>query len=235
MLMKRVILLNPLVRRIHNLDLPIHAIIALGYCVRTILQAPANDFVDYTPSKICASPWNLAPITALHDLYNLRNLVRRKLRVHQGAALANKFLNTNLIPPPQRTVFAVLIIVGCIFIIALTIGPLAWLMLQYVTGGAWGLVIRRTCEAATRTLPLVLAMFLPIVIGINNLYPWARAVTVAADPLLKHKAPYLNVPFFLGRAAFYFAGWMFLAWWFNRWSLKEDTEGHDAVHGKMSG
>ena len=34
-------------------------------------------------------------------------------------------------------------------------GPLAWLMLQYVTGGAWGLVIRRSCEAATRTLPLV--------------------------------------------------------------------------------
>jgi hypothetical protein len=27
---------------------------------------------------------------------------------------------------------------------------------------------------------------------------------------------------------------MFLAWWFNRWSLKEDLEGHDVVHGKMS-
>jgi hypothetical protein len=121
-----------------------------------------------------------------------------------------------------------------IFIIAITIGPLAWLMLQYVTGGAWGLVIRRACEAATRTLPLVLVMFLPIVIGINNLYPWAHAALVNADPLLKHKTPYLNVPFFLGRAAFYFAGWMFLAWWFNRWSLKEDSEGHAAVDGKMS-
>jgi hypothetical protein len=120
------------------------------------------------------------------------------------------------------------------FIIAITIGPLAWLMLQFVTGGAWGLVIRRACEAATRTLPLVLAMFLPIVIGINNLYPWAHAAKVAADPLLQHKAPYLNVPWFLGRAAIYFAGWMFLAWWFNRWSLKEDSVGHGAVHGKMS-
>ena len=67
------------------------------------------------------------------------------------------------------------------FIVGLTIGPLAWLMLQYVTGGAWGLVIRRSCEAATRTLPLVLLMFLPIVIGINNLYPWAHADMVAAD------------------------------------------------------
>jgi len=121
-----------------------------------------------------------------------------------------------------------------IFIVAISVGPLAWLMLQYVTGGAWGLVIRRACEAAVRTLPLVLLMFLPIAIGINNLYPWPHAAIVAADPLLKHKAPYLNVPFFLGRAAFYFAGWLFLAWWFNRWSLTEDKEGHDAVHGKMS-
>ena len=121
-----------------------------------------------------------------------------------------------------------------IFIVALTIGPLAWLMLQYVTGGAWGLVIRRSCEAATRTLPLVLVMFLPIVIGINNLYPWPHADKLAADELLRHKAPYLNVPFFLGRAALYFAGWMFLSWWFNRWSIKEDNEGHEVVHGKMS-
>ena len=43
----------------------------------------------------------------------------------------------------------------------LTLGPLAWLMLQYVTGGAWGVVIRRACEAAARTLPLVALMFLP--------------------------------------------------------------------------
>ncbi len=55
-------------------------------------------------------------------------------------------------------------------------------MLQYVTGGAWGLVIRRSCEAATRTLPLVLLMFLPIVIGINNLYPWAHADTGGRRP-----------------------------------------------------
>jgi hypothetical protein len=121
-----------------------------------------------------------------------------------------------------------------IFIVAISLGPMAWLMLQYVTGGAWGLVIRRACEAAGRTLPLTLLMFIPIVIGMNNLYPWPHAEIVNADPLLKHKAPYLNVPFFLIRAAIYFAGWLFLSWWFNKWSAKEDAEGHDAVHGKMS-
>ena len=120
-----------------------------------------------------------------------------------------------------------------IFVVALTVGPLAWLMLQYVTGGAWGLVIRRACEAAARTLPLTALMFLPILIGINNLYPWPHAKLLTADELLRHKQPYLNVPFFLARAAIYFAGWWFLSWWFNRWSAAEDREGHDAVHGKM--
>jgi hypothetical protein len=121
-----------------------------------------------------------------------------------------------------------------LFILALALGPLAWLLLQYLTGGAWGMVIRRPCEAVLRTMPLVAVMFLPIVIGIPNLYDWAHAAKVAASPVLQHKQPYLNLPFFLIRAAIYFGGWLFLSWHYNRVSLREDTEGHDAVHGTMS-
>ena len=119
-----------------------------------------------------------------------------------------------------------------IYVVALTVGPLAWLMLQYVTGGAWGLVIRRACEAAARTVPLTAGLFIPIIIGINNLYPWAKSH--ANDELIRHKAPYLNVPFFIGRAAFYFAGWFLLSWVLNRYSAMEDEQGHDVVHGKLS-
>src|SRR5271169_643964 len=86
-----------------------------------------------------------------------------------------------------------------LFVVGLSVGPLAWLMLQYLSGGAWGVVIRRPAEAAARTLPLVALMFLPILIGIPNLYDWSHANKVAADPLLQHKHPYLNVPFFLIR------------------------------------
>jgi hypothetical protein len=107
-----------------------------------------------------------------------------------------------------------------LFIVGVSVGSLAWLMLQYLTGGAWGVVIRRPCEAAARTLPLVALMFLPIVIGIPNLYPWSHAKVVAADEILKHKQVYLNVPFFLTRAAIYFGGWILLSWLFNRWSEK---------------
>ena len=56
-----------------------------------------------------------------------------------------------------------------ILVWGLSVGSLAWLMLQYVTGGAWGIVIRRACEAAARTIPLVALMFVPIFIGIRKL------------------------------------------------------------------
>ena len=60
-----------------------------------------------------------------------------------------------------------------IFIVGVTLGSLAWLMLQYLTGGAWGVVIRRPAEAAARTLPLVLLLFIPVVIGIPALFVWS--------------------------------------------------------------
>ncbi|HUB77442.1 MAG TPA: hypothetical protein VMB03_01530 [Bryobacteraceae bacterium] len=121
-----------------------------------------------------------------------------------------------------------------LFLLGLALGPLAWLLLQYLSGGAWGMVIRRPCEAALRTMPLVALLFLPIVAGIPNLYAWSHQANVDASAVLQHKHAYLNVPFFLARAAFYFAGWLFLCWYYNRVSYREDTEGHDAVHGSMS-
>ncbi len=121
-----------------------------------------------------------------------------------------------------------------IFYLGVALGSMAWLMLQYLTGGAWGLVIRRPAEAAARTLPVLALMFLPVVIGINNLYQWAHADIVAKDPILQHKHVYLNVPFFLIRGVFYFGGWLLLAWLLNRWSADEDREGGEAWHRKMA-
>jgi hypothetical protein len=116
----------------------------------------------------------------------------------------------------------------------LACGSLAWLMLQYLSGGAWGAVIRRPAEAAARTLPLIALMFVPVLIGIPNLYQWSHANVVAADPLLQHKQPYLNVPFFIARAALYLGGWNFLAWYLNRWSAIEDRDGGITPHQKLA-
>src|SRR5664279_5552003 len=60
-------------------------------------------------------------------------------------------------------------LIGFLFWIGIALGSLALLMLQHLTGGGWGLVIRRVLEAATRTLPLMLLLFIPIVLGAKEI------------------------------------------------------------------
>jgi hypothetical protein len=104
----------------------------------------------------------------------------------------------------------------------ISIGSLALLMLQHLTGGGWGLVIRRVLEAATRTLPLVLILFVPIVAGAHWIYLWTDTNEMAKHEALAEKTKYLNLPFFTIRAAIYFAIWLALAFFLNRWSLLQD-------------
>ena len=68
----------------------------------------------------------------------------------------------------DRTQFFHAYLVGFIFWIGITLGSLALLMLQHLTGGAWGLIIRRVLEAATRTLPLMVILFIPILVGLES-------------------------------------------------------------------
>jgi len=103
----------------------------------------------------------------------------------------------------------------------ISVGSLALLMLQHLTGGGWGLVIRRVLEASTRTLPLVLILFVPIVLGAHWTYRWTDHEEMASR-VLTEKAKYLNLPFFTVRAAIYFAIWLALAFFLNRWSLLQD-------------
>jgi len=115
----------------------------------------------------------------------------------------------------------------------IAIGSLAIIMLHHLSGGGWGMMIRRLLEAATRTLPLVAALFLPILPGMKALYEWARPEVVVADKILQFKAPYLNVPFFALRTIFYFSAWIALAHFLNRWSRQQDETGDPALAGRM--
>ena len=102
---------------------------------------------------------------------------------------------------------------------------MAILMIHHIAGGAWGAVIRRPLESATRTIPLLALLFLPIALGVGHLYEWAHPEVIAQDPILAAKAAYLNVPFFLVRAVFYFSVWLLIAWRMSRWSLEQDVAG----------
>jgi hypothetical protein len=94
-------------------------------------------------------------------------------------------------------------------------------------------VTRRLIGAASRVLPVVTLLFLPIVVGMPHLYEWTHADAVAADELLRHKAPYLNTPFFLVRAAIYFLVWNGLSYFLNKWSVDQDRTGDPRVPRRM--
>src|SRR3954470_16753473 len=98
-------------------------------------------------------------------------------------------------------------LIGYLFILGIALGCLAFGMVHQLSGGAWGVVIRRLLGAGSRTLPLLTLLFVPIAFGVRHLYPWTDASSVARDAALQWKRPYLNVPFFLARAAVYFAAW----------------------------
>ena len=113
-------------------------------------------------------------------------------------------------------------LVAYLFWSGLSLGCLALLMLHHVVGGAWGAMIRRLLEAGTRTLPLMVVLFVPLLYGLTTLYSWARPEVVAHDVLLQHKSGYLNVPFFLQRAAAYFAIWLIVMFFLNHWSRQQE-------------
>jgi len=114
-------------------------------------------------------------------------------------------------------------LVGWTFWTGITVGSLALLMLQHLTGGGWGLVIRRSLEAATRTLPLMAVLFIPVLIGAHSIYhEWADHEEAAKHEVVQFKTPYLNLPFFTVRAVIYFGIWIALAFFLNRWSLAQD-------------
>lgn len=99
-------------------------------------------------------------------------------------------------------------------------GALGVLMLQYVTGGEWGILIRRPLGAAARTLPLVLLFIVPIAIGLKYVYVWADPAVVAGDHMLQQKQLWLNPTGWIIRTLVYFAIWTLWAWRLRSLSVK---------------
>ena len=124
-------------------------------------------------------------------------------------------------------------LLGWVLWVSVAVGCLPLIMLQHLTGGAWGLILRRLLEAGAATLPLVAVLFLPLLLGLDDLYLWARPEAVERDLILQHKAPYLNVPFFVARTALYFGIWIAIATCLGRWSLEQDRTGDVALARRM--
>ena len=123
-------------------------------------------------------------------------------------------------------------LLGYLFMLGIAAGCLALCLLHHMSRGAWGLMLRRVWEAAIKTLPFVALLFIPIVLGRTHLYSW-MVPGAMSDPILKEKEVYLNLPFFLARAALYFAVWMGLGFGLVRLSKKQDETGDPTLFRKM--
>lgn len=115
----------------------------------------------------------------------------------------------------------------------LSLGCMGVLMLHTVTGGVWGNSIRRQLEAGARTVPFMGLFFLPLFLGIKDLYTWARPEVLAADTLLQHKAAYLNPTAFMLRAVGYFAIWTILSLTITSTLKRHDATGSLAAARKV--
>ena len=111
-------------------------------------------------------------------------------------------------------------LLGFIFWGGITIGGLGITMLQYLTGGAWGVVIRRIVEAASRVLPLVFIMWLPLAIGVNHLYEWTHLPP--DDFTVQHRGWYQTSLWWVIRGVIYFVLFGVMVYLLNGWSARQD-------------
>jgi hypothetical protein len=114
--------------------------------------------------------------------------------------------------------------------LGVALGSMAILMIRHLTGGGWGVVIRRTLGAAMRTLPLLALLFIPIILGMHRLYLWAQPLDNIADKHLREHLhditkTYLTANGFIIRAVFYFAIWNLLSFLLTKWSKQTDRPG----------
>jgi hypothetical protein len=122
--------------------------------------------------------------------------------------------------------------------LGVALGSMAILMIRHLTGGGWGMVIRRILGAAMRTVPLLAALFIPVALGMHKLYIWAQPLDQIADKHLREHLKditqtYLTTSGFIYRAIFYFAIWNLLSYLLTKWSKDSDLPGAPDHTGKF--
>ena len=124
------------------------------------------------------------------------------------------------------------------FWIGASLGSLAFLELHFLVGSRWGLAIRRILEAGAGSIWVMAVLFIPLLFGLSYVFPWAKAGYVSGSALPQFQNVYLSVPFFVGRAVFYFAVWILLTYFTNRLSARMAAAGPDeksTLKGRLQG
>ncbi|MCP4573602.1 MAG: quinol:cytochrome C oxidoreductase [bacterium] len=115
-------------------------------------------------------------------------------------------------------------LVNFAFFLAIALGALFFLPIQYVTKASWIIVVRRLVEVMAASLPVLALLAVPVVVLAGRIYGWA-APEAGSDPLLAHKVAFLSPRWFTIRWAIYFGLWTWLSFTFWRRSLAQDATG----------
>ncbi len=135
---------------------------------------------------------------------------------------------------PRQIFFAYLAAYN--YVVTIVTGALIFLMICHAMHATWPTLLRRLTEAIVATFPFLLLLFFPLLLGLRDLYPWLRPETLVdehARALVALRAPYLNLGWFLWRAAGYLVIWIFVGYWLRRWSLAQDRGAGPAVGDRM--
>jgi len=123
------------------------------------------------------------------------------------------------------------------YVLGMVLGSLLLVLVLHVSRAGWGVTVRRLVEVLSGNVPLMAVLFLPIVLpllwGSTSLYEWTNPEAVAHDEALQHKAPYLNVTFFVLRAAGYFLVWWLMVRFFLGRSVEQDRSGDPELTRRM--
>lgn len=131
-----------------------------------------------------------------------------------------------------REIFFHSYLVAYVFWAGIALGCLGMLMIQYLGGATWGLIIRRPLESGSHTLILMAILFIPVAVGLGNIYEWMHRESITDEKLramLDHKSLWLNPKFFIVRTAIYFAVWLVLMLVLRKRSHKLDETGDPAL------
>ena len=171
---------------------------------------------------------------ATSETYQSPDTISGLQRLGMGAGLVGVVLTIVGFMMTDLARFYQAYLVAYTFWMGLVLGSMALLMVQHLSGGAWGVVIRRPLEAAVRTMPIMALLYVPIWFGMHDLYHWTHADAVASDTVLQQKQPYLNETFFLIRQLLYFSIWTAISWALTRWSAEQDRTGDPGLVRKFS-
>src|SRR5438105_2490741 len=126
----------------------------------------------------------------------------------------------------KRTMLSYL--VAFLYFLGLALGMLALNMANHAARARWHVVIRRIIEVMHSPLPVFVLLFIPILVFAKHLFVWIDPPASLGKEILdnlRQKSGWLNFPFFIIRAAVYFAVWLVVSELLFRYSVAQDIDG----------